>query len=288
MTLFVFVIEINGVETIPKVRRLFLLESFPGHCRMCAYTGYLHAGYGNALFFVLKGKSRMVKKIWVLLLKVLLVIIAFLAVYALAVWLLPYIAVNKNAGKHGRGDISIYIKTNGVHTDIVMPVKNEEMDWTSLIKYEHTDAKDPDMAYVGIGWGDKGFYLQTPEWKDLKFSVAFKAMFHLSTSALHTTFYKHMVIGEDCKEIKLTAAEYQKLVDYIVSSFKKDTDGNSIHIPSKDDGYGDTDAFYEANGKYNLFNTCNTWSNRALKACGQKACLWTALDKGIFYHYRDK
>ncbi|MBX3238355.1 MAG: DUF2459 domain-containing protein [Chitinophagaceae bacterium] len=132
------------------------------------------------------------------------------------------------------------------------------------------------------------FYLQTPEWKDLKFSVAFRAMFHLSSSALHATFYKDIITGDDCREIKISYAEYEKLVKYIKNSFKTDADGNSIHIPSVDDGYGETDAFYEANGKYDLFNTCNTWANRALKACDRKACFWTALDKGIFYHYREQ
>jgi len=35
-----------------------------------------------------------------------------------------------------------------------------------------------------------------------------------------------------------------------------------------------------------LFHTCNTWANNALKACGQKASLWTPFDTGIFYHYQ--
>ena len=49
--------------------------------------------------------------------------------------------------------------------------------------------------------------------------------------------------------------------------------------------YGKNDAFYEANGSYSLFHTCNTWANNGLKACGQKACFWTPFDSGIFYHY---
>jgi hypothetical protein len=49
--------------------------------------------------------------------------------------------------------------------------------------------------------------------------------------------------------------------------------------------YGKHAAFYEAKGSYNLFYTCNTWANQALKAANQKAALWTVLDKGIFYHY---
>lgn len=214
--------------------------------------------------------------------------ILLLGVYALAVWLLPYVGVNKNADKTGSEDISIFIKTNGVHTDIVVPVRNELMDWSQFIKYEHTDAKDTTLQFVGIGWGDKGFYLQTPEWKDLKFSVAFKAMFHLGSSAVHATFYNGMTTGDDCKEIKISNGEYDKLVAFIKNTFETDASGNSIHIVSVDDGYGATDAFYEANGRYDLFHTCNTWTNNALKACDQRACLWTALDKGIFYQYRNE
>jgi hypothetical protein len=50
--------------------------------------------------------------------------------------------------------------------------------------------------------------------------------------------------------------------------------------------YGDNDAFYEAIGSYNLFKTCNTWTNNALKSCGQKACFWTPFESGIFYQYK--
>lgn len=218
--------------------------------------------------------------------KAVLVLLSLLILYALAVWLLPFIAVNKNAAVTGDEDISIFIKTNGVHTDIVVPVKNDRMDWSQFIKYEHTDAKDSTLQYVGIGWGDKGFYLETPEWKDLKFSVAFKAMFHLGSSAVHATFYNRMATSDHCKEIKISYAEYDKLVAYIKNTFETDAAGNSIHIVSVNDGYGATDAFYEANGSYDLFHTCNTWANSALKSCDQRACLWTALDKGIFYQYR--
>ena len=50
--------------------------------------------------------------------------------------------------------------------------------------------------------------------------------------------------------------------------------------------YRDHDAFYEGVGTYSLFRTCNTWANKALKVSGQKACLWTPVDKGMFYQYR--
>lgn len=217
--------------------------------------------------------------------KILLWFIGALALYAIAALLIPYIAINKNKNYKAPNDVTIYITTNGVHTDIVVPVKNQWMDWTRYIRYADTDLKDTTYPYVGIGWGDKGFYLQTPTWADLKFSVAFKAMTGLSSSAMHATFYKTLVTDSSTVAINISKAEYNTLTEYITNSFDLDNSGNSIHIVSVNDGYGDMDAFYEAKGSYSIFRTCNTWSNSALKAAHQKAALWTLLKDGIFRHY---
>ena len=212
-------------------------------------------------------------------------LLVFVLLYFIAAWLLSRIAVNKNAAAIGKKEMTIYIKTNGVHTDIVVPMVNEVKNWHSQARIEDTDLKDSTLQYASFGWGDKGFYLQTPEWKDLKFSVAFKAMFHLGTSAMHVTFLRDVATGANCKAIQISHEEYRKLVQYIDSSFSYDAQGKTINIPSKNDGYGADDAFYESPGVYDLFHTCNTWANNALKACDQRACLWTPSDKGIFYQY---
>ena len=49
--------------------------------------------------------------------------------------------------------------------------------------------------------------------------------------------------------------------------------------------YGENDAFYEAVGSYNLFYTCNTWTNNALKAMHTDAALWTITEQGLFHHH---
>lgn len=215
------------------------------------------------------------------------VVLGLLALYVLAGLTLHYIPVNKDANYHSPNDVTIYLLSNGVHTDVVVPVKNEYVDWSHLLKYEHTDTKDTTYRFVGIGWGDKGFYLQTPEWKDLKISVALKAALHLGTAAIHATFYHAIdTTTGNSAVLHISKEDYNALATYIKNSFLYDSGGNSIHIPSINDGYGDSDAFYEAKGSYSLFYTCNTWTNNALKAANQKAAWWTLLDKGILYHYK--
>lgn len=210
-------------------------------------------------------------------------IISFLVLYIISALLISKISVNSDVSQKNK-EIEIFILSNGVHTDIVVPIKNEFKDWSKEILFEQTKSKDSLMKYLAFGWGDKGFYLNTPEWSDLKASTALNAAFGLSTSAMHTTFYKKMKEGSDCKKITISSEDYQKLVSYISESFIYDTAKNVQWISGH--SYGKSDAFYEAKGSYNLFYTCNTWANNALKITNQKASLWTVTDKGIFCHYQ--
>lgn len=210
-------------------------------------------------------------------------ILLFLAIYVLAAFSLSRITVNSDAESQAR-EVPIYIMTNGVHTDLVLPIKSDIKDWSQEIKFENTQAQDSTNNFIAFGWGDKGFYLNTPEWSDLKASTAFNAAFGLSTSAMHTTFYKSLRESKTCVKITVSNENYQKLVDYIESGFQHDANQQPIFIAATT--YGKNDSFYEANGKYNLFQTCNSWANAGLKAANQKAALWTVTDTGIFCHYQ--
>ncbi|REC56612.1 TIGR02117 family protein [Chryseobacterium piscium] len=225
-----------------------------------------------------------VKIILIYFLKTLGIILGIIVLYAILGYLLPFIEVSaKDDGE--QKEIPIYIYTNGVHTDIVMPVKNELHDWSAKIPFTNTISKKSDYNYVGIGWGDKGFYLDTPTWADLKFSTAVKAAFWMSESAMHTSFYHTMTEASDCKKIMISKKQYLELVMFIDAKFDRDTNGSYILIPTKA-VYSDNDAFYDAQGSYSFLNTCNTWANDALKAAGQKAAWWTPTDYGIFLHYK--
>lgn len=208
--------------------------------------------------------------------------IGFILLYMATAFALSRITIEKEA--NAPEEITIYILTNGVHTDIVVPIETAQYDWRKEVLIANTIAKDSNYQYLGMGWGDKGFYLETPEWKDLKASVAFKAAFGLSTTAIHATYYKSMTEGERCRKIKISNEQYQRLITYILNSFQKDSNGHFIHIAT-DAVYGQDDAFYEAVGSYSMLHTCNSWANKGLKHSGQKCCLWTAFDTGIFLKY---
>ncbi len=207
--------------------------------------------------------------------------IALIGLYLLSVFILSRIGTEREAST--KNESTIYILTNGVHTDLVLPIKNKQIDWSKEVKFEHTMGKDTTYNFVAFGWGDKGFYLETPTWADLKASTAFKAAFALSSAAIHATFYRQMKEGNDCVKINISEEQYVRLIKYIQDSFEL-KENHFVLIPTNA-VYGKNDAFYEAKGSYSLFHSCNTWANNGLKACGQKAALWTPVDTGIFYQY---
>ncbi len=226
----------------------------------------------------------MLSKFFKLLFKIIGCIAGFVALWFGCALLLPKIKVNADYTATAN-DVTIYVQTNGVHTDIVMPkqiyLPNSVVsyNWNNLVNDSLFPDVDSSYKYVAIGWGDKGFYLDTPEWKDLKFKTAFNAVFGLGSTAMHVTYYKTMVPDDKrIKELKLSAADYQSLIAQITQNFK--LNNNSAQL-IKHPNYGVHDNYFEANGHYSLFNTCNVWTGNTLKAANVSMGLWTPLQGGV-------
>lgn len=169
----------------------------------------------------------------------------------------------------GEQKFEIFVKTNGVHTDVVLNYRDvaEEI----LEKLDQSTGK-----YLAFGWGDKGFYIGIPTWNDLTFSIAANAMFLPSETAMHVTPYSAK--RSSWKSMRISREQLDLLVRYISNSFKI-KNGKFEKIPAN--GYSSTDAFYEAKGSYNLFRTCNVWTNNALKTAEIRTAIWSPFDWGV-------
>ncbi len=224
----------------------------------------------------------MLRRIFKFILKTLAALLGLILLYVLTAFSLQAVSVNADFRESETDFIEIYILSNGVHTDIVVPLKTAYKDWTTFVNPRDTRSGSLMANYVAFGWGDKAFYLETPEWADLKFKTAFNALFYLGSSAMHVTFYGRMKADESCKRIRIDRQRYEELTRFIESTFVL-KEGKPALIENA--FYWNNDVFYEAEGRYSLFYTCNTWANSGLKAAGLKACLWTPFDKGIFSKY---
>ena len=196
-------------------------------------------------------------------------------VYLLVSLILTFIPVN-NEEEYTEKNKSIYLNSNGVHLSIIIPKNQIDLKLLNgLIYFENEN-------YFSFGWGDKNFYLNTPNWSDLTFNNAFKALFINSSSLIHLTRYS--TTSNDWTEIKVSQNQLNKINQYIYKTFYFDTLDKKVVLNNK--GYSNNDDFYEALGSFSCFKTCNSWVNSGLKDSNIKACLWTPFDFGLLYIHK--
>lgn len=176
---------------------------------------------------------------------------------------------------------TIYLQHSLVHADIAIPRDILSKETLSEIVLPEPTGFGP-SKYLVFGLGDRDIYINTPNWGDLQARYALKALFLPTDRAVHVEpayrVYDGWIPLELCKE------QIQTLETYIRASFKRNDVGGVKAL----DGltYSGFDKFYEAVGTYNLFNSCNNWTNGGLKAAGVKSPIWSPLPQGIIHHAR--
>ena len=218
-----------------------------------------------------------------LILKLIVVLFVLIISYFLLtlIGLLTPIHRNFKASKDG---VDLRISTNGMHTDFLLPAKNEVFDWTNLINVAHYKLPITSDTKLGIGWGDKAVYLDIETWGELTLKMGLATLFWPTPTILHITAYD--TLPTDTLKVKKTTiskTQYLQLCQFIAAYFKMDKHKKLQLIEAA--GYTEHDNFYHAIGDYHAFNTCNTWVNKGLKTIGVRTAVWSPLDKGIFYQF---
>jgi uncharacterized protein (TIGR02117 family) len=208
-------------------------------------------------------------------------IVALPLLYFAAALFLGLVPANVSFRQPAEG-ITIYVRSNGVHTDIVMPKFNAEMDWRPYADPAHLrDPRWGQADHVAIGYGNREFYLNTPTWADLSLGTAFRAMLGGGTTLLHVEHIDRPRTEAMQRPIRLAPDQYRRLVGFIRERFKLGPDGRPIPVP--DGGYGSYDAFYEANGGFSAILNCNEWTGRALRTAGVRMGLWTPMEQSVMW-----
>lgn len=214
-----------------------------------------------------------------------LIVLGVGLVYVAIAVLLSVIPTSSNISMNTNG-VTIFVNSNGLHTDIIVPSKNTVTDWWNFFDKRHFRHKArPEYEYLAFGWGDRDFYINTPTEDDFELGTALKALFLPSTSVMHVSVRTKPVETEKCRKIKISKEMYRQLTTYILSSMKRNNKGKPRLIPKR--GYTEYDNFYSANGLFHVANTCNNWVNAGLKKTSVTTALWTPFEFGIFYHFSE-
>ena len=158
---------------------------------------------------------------------------------------------------------TVAVASNGWHTAIV--VSRPGVAATGLLP-EVDDI--PDAIFLEFGWGDRVYYPA----KDPTVGMALGAALTPTPAVMHMAGRSHApVAGQgnpDVVLVRLTQDGFEHMVRAIAGEFTRPEGGGRAQAISK--GLYRNSKFYEAEGSFHLFNTCNTWTARMLWAGGVK------------------
>lgn len=250
---------------------------------------------------------KFIRHLFRLLFGILSAFILLTLIYFFFAIILSLLPVNKDF-KNAENGIEIYIRSNGVHTDFILPVKTKVIDWSEKIPYNDFTEVDSSFHWLGFGWGNREFYIETKEWSDLKIPTAIRAGTGIGDCAMHVEYKQKPFQSKNWVKLIIAQKNYSALVNYIYSWFKTDSAGNFIHIknsgprsettlapPKRTEsvfhrtqrsGYYSNDTFYEAKGSFSIFHTCNEWIGKGLRRAGIRTGAWTPFEKSVMYQIR--
>jgi uncharacterized protein (TIGR02117 family) len=175
------------------------------------------------------------------------------------------------------GGVAIAVCSNGVHTDFVLPVTMDEVDWHAVFAPLQFPTDVTGFDHIGVGWGDLDFYRTTPYWRDFDIGTALHALSGLGPAALHVQYRPGPGANERCARAEISVLQYRALANYISGTVA------SVERPAGA-GYGATDLFYPARGHFSLFKSCNVWIGQGLQAAGLPSGLWTPFAFQVLSH----
>lgn len=181
------------------------------------------------------------------------------------------------------GEVLIYVSSNGIHADIIMPANGPDRAWLALVP--PSDIADPARArgWVAVGWGQRDVYLNVPYWSDLTPGIAARAMLG-GESLMHVTHMGPPRVSETLRPLYISREGYRRMTRAIATSFARGPDGAPIVIPGS--GYGRNDIFYEALGTYSAVRTCNEWIGEHLADAGVRVGIWTPFPQSLMWRFR--
>jgi uncharacterized protein (TIGR02117 family) len=155
--------------------------------------------------------------------------------------------------------VSLTLWSNGYHSDIGAPADMFPLDHPLRRLY-------PQARSFLIGWGDEAFYRSDV----FRIELAVAALIPPSPSVLHIAYNApaaSVYLGpNDELAVGVSREGAARFVAYVDRALVLDAAGAPIHVaPGKVIGRS---AFLRSRGSFHLFNVCNQWMARALRAAG--------------------
>jgi uncharacterized protein (TIGR02117 family) len=227
---------------------------------------------------MLRHSKRLLRYLLVAVVGLAAVVIVYLGATMAGALLAADGAPNEKAGPPER----VYLLTSLLHADFAIPADESLRQRFAFLRDAGVPLDHPDLRYLVFGWGARGFYLQTRTLADIRPIPTMKAIFG-DSSVMHVVAAKDVSGAPGAVPIDLPPGGLERLIAFIEASFERGAEGPRV-IPGA--AYGDSDAFFDGVGRFNIFRPCNIWVAEALQAAGLSTGAWTPTTFSLLYGLR--
>lgn len=180
----------------------------------------------------------------------------------------------------GERAVTIYVASNGFHSDIVLPTVGPAKDWRPLLAASPLTEPYRDAPWVAFGWGAETAYTELGTLADLSLGLILRAA-AFDRSVVHVQPVAAVRTGTDHRSFTISEAGYRALVSHVEASLQLDEAGGPVILPGVSHGNGD--AFLRGRDRFWLLRSCNVWTGEGLRKAGLPVGLWTPLVQSLMW-----
>ncbi len=168
--------------------------------------------------------------------------------------------------------VTIFLVTSLLHADIAIPYSPKLLDEFPQFAETLLPLENPQLEYLGFGWGSKAFYTTAGTYKDIRFSTAITAITG-DDAVMRVVGLPDLQANKNIVPLVLEGWQYRLLIENLKAGFIGSETGELKYLPGFSIGFGD--AFFAGVGDFNIFNPCNQWAGEVLSKSGLKVGAFT-------------
>lgn len=198
---------------------------------------------------------------------------AFVLLYAVGAVAGAIIVKPDRAAHEPRADlVEVLLVAGPIHYDFLLPLNAATQEEFAFLQKSGLTLDHPAAEWLVMGWGAREFYTATGTYSDLEIKTVLKGLFG-DQSVLRVDLAGRLPKHLETRALYLSKVQFRALLHSISSSFRRENAGQVIKLDHM--GFSETDVFFEAVGRFDMFRTCNVWVGRQLNAAGMRFGIWT-------------
>jgi uncharacterized protein (TIGR02117 family) len=113
----------------------------------------------------------------------------------------------------------IYVEGDAMHVNLLVPLNNGVHDWRTFLDLKQIGSDtNENYQYLKLGWGDRIWYTEVPDWQNLNVSDVARVLFKPgNTTVMYVQGYAEK--PKDLRCVGVDREQYQAFVNFVQNSF---------------------------------------------------------------------